>query len=311
MENLIHHPSTKATAPKALRQSLINSVEICEQKGWFQHHLKRPSTWSLGMEFGLAVHHGMEHYCHSLDVDAAADATRDKFIDDLWNCMRYGRAIKPISYKIRNHWSSLDSLALDATSAVRGMAKHLQENYLTDGWNIHFVEESFDLEFNGYPVSGTIDLVLKKGAEVLIIDYKTTSSKDVNRWANASVSAQPLLYTWAVMNMLKRKTTRQIKWMYLVHGYGVDFPANRDLSEHGPFTFTDEHINHLNHLLAHSHQVVNSSGSGLKGAIGHPLCSREWCDWHERCPHVNKATVEFIQGNIDQQYMKGEQHGIN
>ncbi len=308
MENLIHMPLTKAEAKTTIRQSLISSYEICHQRAWYQHHVKPQNRWSLMLEIGNAVHAGLEiwlreqqsgwakigepPHAHHANIHSAELHSQSAFNDSIFNTLKYGKEIRPLPSKLANDFHSYGELELMISNIASAMADYIYTTYLIKGWRVHYIEEQFiGLDYKGYPLEGTIDLCLVKDNNYMVIDFKTTSASRKDKWENASANAQPLMYTYAVQTLEQLETMDNITWSYLVACYAdVDNPT---LKEYGPTQFSSADIATLDaKLLAVSDILLSTEKQ--RGAIGHPLCSREYCDFFERCPHINKATLDFI-----------------
>ena len=136
----------------------------------------------------------------------------------------------------RKHWDEIEE---DASSMVWSLFGSAVHNILEHGkQENHIVEERIHLEFDGWNISGAVDLQEVYEDGIVINDYKTTTAwavqNDKPEWEQ-----QLNIYAWLVQKA-KNKPVKQLRIVAIIRDWSARDAVNREGYPQAPVVIIDQ-----------------------------------------------------------------------
>jgi hypothetical protein len=281
--------AVKSGAARALRQSLMNSYDICARRAQYDLEPPGPRRTSEAAIIGTGYHAGLEHY-YGLRLDGEyADFPPEEYVET-----SSAVAHNTIVDEIGRYDADCITWDTNPTNAIK-IAQEMLEAYLTEGhvWGPEYKILGVEVPFwlpSGYPgwVShGTIDLVLEgpvpghaQGSPdqvfyngIILDDHKTSSRK------------------WDQKKHTVRKTAQVATYMDAydqLSGCRPDTFSFSIMKRDGQFErrYVNPSDAELTAFYLKRDLIVRqlSSGDDLPPNTTSNLCSSKWCSWWNACP---------------------------
>lgn len=163
--------------------SEINSYMNCRKAHHYRYRLKIHSEPAPSMLAGTAIHWGLE---------VASTAMKNK------------TGLIPLGGVIDSAVEKASELGLFGAEARIEWAVTAGYQYLQEmaeaGWEVLESEQFIETGYGTWNARGQIDLVMRRGEEVLVIDWKTCGK--LPGCTSECIDPQTTLYSWAVMEQL-------------------------------------------------------------------------------------------------------------
>lgn len=269
-----------------IRQS---TVKDCYRA--MQYNLEQP-TYHGGSAraVGTAYHYALEqHYLDRMNgwnrygVDYLVELAQDRF----WRSVELAPS-HPTEYeKERGNFKWNKTIPDEETAMmaidvmVRAYFDPETGGVWPEDWEVLGVETSFELPFFGeHTRNGSIDLTLRDpNGWIVGDDQKTAGKKWPAHKESPRKNGQGPWYTHALQQLYPDAPGH--RFVYSVMTYKGVF--ERRIADPGP-----EHIRANDELLANVanlYIVMKANGLDLPANPGSNLCSPEYCDWWDICPH--------------------------
>lgn len=148
----------------SMNMTALNNYLHCPLEFYFNNLLRVPSGRSEASEFGSAVHHALEKFFAKRKEQNGEFPTKEVLLGDFrWYMNRNRENFSPQALERRLQYgqkvlSELHDARLAEWEAIK----------------VYSVEQNFSqVEVDGIPLKGKLDLMVFQGNEVTIIDYKT------------------------------------------------------------------------------------------------------------------------------------------
>lgn len=169
------------------RQSTLKTWMACPLQAKFKHIDKQPGRQNAKASFGTVIHHAMDLYNQTGDVDAAVD----DFAFFWHNPENLG--VEP------EYWPKYTSYGELRERGVE-IIRRYHENLKWEGRQVITTEHRFLVPFGRHELEGTMDLLeIRKnhrGKDVLrVLDYKTNTKQPTK--GQLAVDIQFTVYTYA------------------------------------------------------------------------------------------------------------------
>lgn len=189
--------------------STLSQWDTCNAKAYFAQLLRRqakslPKTESLSRDVGTCVHAALEAHYKGLDVAEAIDKAHTQ---------------------------------LGLPSQGKGCIAHIDlmvEDYLLKikEYKPFLVEKTLEVEITDQiSFRGTVDLVVERGDELMLVDHKTTS--DLTRYLKPKV---PFSYQFSMYLYILQNLYENVSNEFLVHGLQTNPKRTRTVEYKGKRT---------------------------------------------------------------------------
>ncbi|PMH45358.1 hypothetical protein BCU68_10875 [Vibrio sp. 10N.286.49.B3] len=167
----------KPESPSSLNDMMLSPLAWLLKKQHISPQLWEVATLDARVK-GLVVHCVFEHHFKGTYAD----------FDTLFT-----HAIEQEAPFLNQARFRLDRKALKSETKIT--LNNLMEWCDSEGWSSDMQEQKLTGKYFGIPIKGTVDAVFKKNNQRLILDYKTSSSKDLIKRINLGFDLQTKLYT--------------------------------------------------------------------------------------------------------------------